>query len=217
MMQRRRKIWILLFISVCLIIGAIAFVSFNNRNKYELILANPGLAKSGKEETYNFSLNQYALDMQIAWVVSTSSAEGITYDGNFTIHIPVSTVIQDRILDVFTKPGYHSSINPYAKTLEDYGKDFSIDKYNDVHIESQKSMILNGTPVLRQIYSVGVWVAGGRGENLAFYANDLKHQVRYIFFDGSEFVVVTTDYGETPVQAGVPELDQLMTTLHRIK
>lgn len=81
--------------------------------------------------------------------------------------------------------------NPNAKLLADYGKGYRVGDFEEV-IHSQQGVTINGIPMLRQIYSQGYWTDHGTGKLFdPIIESGVDHQVRYVFFDGSKFVVIT--------------------------
>jgi len=98
------------------------------------------------------------------------------------------------------------SFNPNAKTLADFEGGYSVASTFAERINSQSYITINGIRMLRQIVSQGVPRSDGTlGELGDGYGMD--HQLRYVFFDGKSFVVITAWKDE----AG---LDQFVQSIH---
>jgi hypothetical protein len=104
------------------------------------------------------------------------------------------------------------SFNPTAKVLADYETGYRTNDFEEM-IHSQKSVFINGFPMLRQIYSQGYWTDYGSGTGSKVFdvtrENSVDHHLRYVFFDGSRFVIIT---GGT---ASEPYIDEIARSIRR--
>ena len=130
--------------------------------------------------------------------------EGVASKGNTNI------VIEGQVsVFIFTKPSIlGGKFNPAAKSLEDYAKD-----YSGILISTSTRMTLNGIPMLRQRYSVGSWQTNEKGEKY-FHDTDESEthdQLRNVFFDGTQFIIVT---GWSQHRENDYLIDNLVSTIH---
>jgi uncharacterized membrane protein len=111
---------------------------------------------------------------------------------------------------IFTQSSPLGSINPTAKTLDDYRIDYPISATSSrqiivkgkpttmevnprARILSSEYVTINGITMLKQRYSVGFWSLDAYG-NRVFDVSDessVNDELRYVFFDGKTFVVIT--------------------------
>jgi len=97
------------------------------------------------------------------------------------------------------------AFNPNAKTLADFEGGYSIANTFVERINSQSYVTTNGIRMLRQIYSQGRPQPDGTIDVTT--ESSIDHQLRYVFFDGKSFVVITAWKDE----AG---LDQFVQSIH---
>jgi hypothetical protein len=133
--------------------------------------------------------------------------EGVVEPGNYTLVINGMT---NYDLFIFTVPSSLNSLNPNARSLDDYRTDYplsgtstrqvlvngtptTVETREEVRILSSEDVTINGIPMLRQRYSTGEWSLDADG-NRVFDSSmeaDVTNELRYVFFDGKTFVVLT--------------------------
>lgn len=103
---------------------------------------------------------------------------------------------QDNLIAMATTsaPLCAIAFNPNAKTLADFEGGYSIANTFVERINSQSYVTTNGIRMLRQIYSQGRPQPDGTIDVTTEYSVD--HQLRYVFFDGKSFVVITAQIGD---------------------
>jgi len=152
-------------------------------------------------------------------------------EANLSIHIPVI----DNPVDVyfFTTPEPLGSINPSAKTLDDYETDYPISAarmgtalvhgatvkiriVETVHVLSNAKLLINNIPMLRQRYSVGRWLLDSDGNSIFDDSGDTEvdNELRYVFFDGKRFVILSS--GDSS-PAGDEFTDQIAACIQLLK
>ncbi|MHB8860356.1 MAG: hypothetical protein ACYC48_01325 [Minisyncoccota bacterium] len=139
--------------------------------------------------------------------LSAFGAEGVVYPGDYTL---VLNGITNYTLFFFTIPAPLSSINPAARSLDDYRTDYPVSTSSpqqvsgpngttitlpqtEVHILSSEEVTINGIPMLRQRYSVGYWTTDQSGQRVFKSDSEasVTNELRYVFFDSTTFVVLT--------------------------
>lgn len=100
------------------------------------------------------------------------------------------------------------AFNAKAKTLADFESGYSIANTFVERIHSQSYVAINGIRMLRQIYSQGRPRPDGTIDSTDYGAD---HQLRYIFFDGKSFVVITA----WKDSAGIDQIVQSIHLLNR--
>ena len=139
--------------------------------------------------------------------LSEFGSEGVVYPGDYTLAL---NGITNYTLYFFTAPAPLSSINPAATSLDDYRTDYPVSTSSpqqvsgpngttitlprtEVHILSDENVTINGIPMLRQRYSIGYWTTGQNGQRIFKSDSEanVTNELRYVFFDGTTFVVLT--------------------------
>ncbi len=139
--------------------------------------------------------------------LSAFGSEGVVYPGDYTLAL---NGITNFMLFFFTTPAPLSSINPAATALNDYRADYPVSTSSpqqvsgpngttitlpqtEVHILSSEDENINGIPMLRQRYSVGYWTTDQSGKRIFKTDSEanVTNELRYVFFDGTTFVVLT--------------------------
>lgn len=139
--------------------------------------------------------------------LSEFGSEGVVYPGDYTLTL---NGITNYTLFFFTTPAPFSSINPVASSLDDYRTDYPVSTSSpqqvpgsngttitipqtEVRILSGEDVTIHSIPMLRQRYSVGYWTTDQNGQRY-FKSDseaDVTNELRYVFFDGETFVVLT--------------------------
>lgn len=154
------------------------------------------------------TFSNFSFEYPASASVQEFSWEGVKSPGNTVIGIPTSRT--SATIFLFTTPAPLSSINPSAKTLSDYedtypigatstvqalvqGSVQTIVTQEEVRILSTEATTSNGIPMLRQRYSVGHESVDETG-NPTFKDDseaEVDNELRYVFFDGKSFVIIT--------------------------
>lgn len=169
----------------------------------------PAIAMSPNENAIATStLSNFSFEYPARVYVSGFGSEGVAFRGNLNISIPTNRETVNVF--IFTTPAPMGSINPSAKTLDDYKTDYplsatgtqqvlvngaskNIETREIVRILSSKNVFVNDIPMVRQRYSVGHWTLDNNG-NRVFGDTDeseVHDELRYVFFDGKIFVTLT--------------------------
>ncbi len=99
--------------------------------------------------------------------------------------------------------------NQNAKVLADFEGGYSIANTFVERIHSQNYVTINGIRMLKQIYSQGPLNTDGTINSTIEYGVD--HQLRYVFFDGRSFVMITAWKDE----AGLDRIVQSIRLLNK--
>ena len=130
--------------------------------------------------------------------------EGVVSKGNINIVIEGQASVF-----IFTKPSIlGGKFNPSATSIKDYKSD-----YSGILISTSSRIMINGIEMLRQRYSVGSWQVNEVGEKY-FHDTDESEthdQLRYVFFDGKQFIIVT---GWSQHRENDYLIDNLVRTVH---
>lgn len=159
--------------------------------------------------------------------VSGFGWEKVPTKGNISIRIPSSS---ETNVYIFTNSSPISSFNPKATTLRDYKTDYfttgiagdrqvlvhnklvTLSIREEVLVSTSTEVVVNGIPMLRQRYSLGFWSLDAQGEKYFDTSNEtsLKNLLRYVFFDGKTFVIITGFGSESYI-------DQIAQSLYLLK
>jgi hypothetical protein len=132
------------------------------------------------------TLSNFSFEYPVSAHIGGASTEGVHCPNEVIISIPQRKF--DALVFISTSPSTAcTAFNPNAETLADYETGYRQGDFQEV-IDSQDGVMVNGILMLRQVYSHGYWKDGVLGFDLDIgYA---YHYVRYVFFDGSKFVMV---------------------------
>jgi hypothetical protein len=170
----------------------------------------PPAISQQKVATTSKTIGNFSIEYPLDWYVTGFGWEQASVPGAYNISIPDSGSGGEQHVYIFTLPSPLGSINSRAKTLDDYRTDYplsatstrqilvngtstTIETHQEVRILSSEDVTINGIPMLRQHYSVGEWSLDASGNRIFDTSNeaDVTDELRYVFFDGKTFVVIT--------------------------
>jgi len=196
-----KKTKIIVSILTLIILSLIVFVKYKNvqinflsplaTSTPIIITQNQNETQNNTEKTkiailsnFSFEYSEYdEFSDKVAW-------EGVACPGEVYIRTPF-IAYESTDVSIATSPSTTcTEFNDNAKTLADYEQGYK-GKWRTTIVHSSEKVIINNIPMLKQIYSIGYTKNDNEGKEILDTSDGVDRQLRYVFFDGSKFVIVT--------------------------
>lgn len=196
-----KKIKIIIFIFILAILGLMVFVDYKNikinflspfaTSSPIIVTQDQDEVRNSAEKTktavlsnFSFEYSEYdEFSPEVAW-------ERVPCPGEVYIRTPF-IAYESTGVSIATSPStLCTEFNDNAKTLADYEQGYK-GKWRTTIVHSSEKVTINNIPMLRQIYSIAYTKKDGDGNEILDTSDGVDHELRYVFFDGSKFVIVT--------------------------
>lgn len=197
-MTRKTKAVIGVFI--IMLLGLVGFVKYKNLEVNFLspfatstpiiITQNQNEDKNNTEETkiailsnFSFEYSKYdEFSPKVTW-------EGVPCPGEVYIRTPF-IAYEPTGVSIATSPStLCTEFNENAKTLADYEQGYKGNWWTTI-VHSSERVNINNIPMLKQVYSIGYTKKDNEDKEILDTSDGVSNQLRYVFSDGSKFVIV---------------------------
>lgn len=197
-----KKLKIIVGICVVIMLSFILFIKYNQLNIYFLspfatstpiiITKNSETNQNNTEKIKTSTLSNFSFEYSEYDEFSNNVGwEGVPCPGEVVIRVPFIAYEQTSVSISTSPTTLCTDFNEKAKTLDDYNEGYKDARYTTV-IHSSEKVTINNIPMLKQVYSQGTIKKNTDGkETLDTSDSGIDRQLRYVFFDGSKFVIVT--------------------------